>query len=247
MIKEILKRISSLFLLLIILFFFHDTVHGQMFSVEDRTPQERALFTYSSLSIGWEIADFSYTGDPAEAGLDRFDFNDGILTLIFENPGIDFYLGLGGGLTGMNDQTIVNIGAVLYNDFILHRSDNFWVQLPLQINTDLKRVQSNTASRQFQQSSFQVGAGLGIRNRFTQSIRSVIRAVPAYGFSNSQGAFFGGTVFSFDGKARLIIDEVFGNTGLIFGYDFRLKSYNIDNEIFNYDFSGHTISVGITF
>jgi hypothetical protein len=247
MTKKIYTQVSSFFLLLITLLLFHESVNAQMFSVEDRSPRERALFTYSSLSIGWEVADFSFTGDPSEAGLDRFDYNDGILTLIFENPGIDFYLGLGGGLTGMDNQTVVNIGAYLYNDFILHRSENFWVQLPLQINTDLKRVQANTASRQFQQSSFQVGAGLGIRNRFSDSIRSVIRAVPAYGFSNSQGAFFGGTVFSFDGKVRLIIDEVFGDTGLIFGYGFRLKTYNIDNEIFNYDFNGHTISAGITF
>jgi hypothetical protein len=247
MTKQIIKRVSSYVTFLIILFILHESTHAQMFSVEDRSPRERALFTYSSLSIGWEIADFSYTGDPDEAGIDRFDFNDGIITLIFENPGIDFYLGLGGGLTGMDNHTIVNIGAALYNDFILHRSENFWIQLPLQINTDLKRVQSNTASRQFQQSSFQVGAGLGLRNRFTDSMRSVIKVLPAYGFSNSQGAFFGGTVFSFYGKARFIIDDVFGNTGLIFGYDFRLKSYNIDNEIFNYDFNGHTISAGITF
>lgn len=232
---------------LLLLFLLSDTLYGQMFSVDESSPRERAIFSYTSLSMGWEFADFTFTGDPDETVVDRYDFNDGIFKIIFENPGIDFYLGLAGGLTGMENRNFINIGAVLYNNFVLNRSERFWIMIPLQINTDLTRVQNDGANRQFQQSAFQIGAGLAARSQLTENLKSTIRLVPGFGFSNSQGAFFGGTIFSLDGKARIIIDEVIGGRGLIFGYDFRHRSYDIDVEVFNYDFNGHTLSIGIAF
>jgi hypothetical protein len=232
---------------LLFLFLLSDTLYAQMFSVQEQTPRERATLSYTSLSLGWEVGEFTFTGDQDQADLDRYDFSDGILKVTFENPGIDFYLGLAGGLTGMENRSFVNIGAVLYNNFVLTNSENFWLILPLQINTDLTRVQNDGANRQFQQSAFQVGAGLAVTTRISENLRSTIRIVPGYGFSNSQGAFFGGTIFSAEGKARIIFDNVFGERGLIFGYDFRHRSYNIEPDLYNYDFNGHTFSIGITF
>ncbi len=245
-----LTRLTSLFFIAALsLLVLNDSLHAQMFSVDDRAPRESGIFSYRSLSAGWEFGNFSFTGNQEEVSdSERFDFdNQGIFKLTFENPGIDFYLAVAGNLTGMENQNFINVGAVLYNNFVLNSSERFWVLLPLQISTDLTRVNTDQATNQFQQSSFQIGAGLGARAQISENFKSLIRLVPGYGFSNSAGAFFGGTAASLDGKARFILEEVLGSRGLIFGYDFRLKSYNIEGEQFDYDYTGHTISIGITF
>jgi len=245
--KKFIKQTATLFTSLLFLLTISDSLFAQMFSVDDGQRAERTIFTYSSLSAGWEFGDFSFRGDPATAGADRFDFNDGIFKLVFESPGIDMYLGLAGGLTGWEDQNYLNIGATLYNNFVLTRSERFWLTLPLQLNTDLKRVHTDGASRQFQQSAFQVGAGLGGRARLGEDLNITLRIVPSIGFSNSQGAFVGGTASSVDGKARIILDNIFGDRGLILGYSYRFRRYNIDADIYDYDYNGHTLTLGITF
>jgi hypothetical protein len=247
---RLIFRLTSLFFIsALFLFLLTDSLQAQMFTVDDRSPRERGLFSYTSLSAGWEFGNFSFTGNAEEiSDSERFDFDgQGIFKLTFENPGIDFYLAMAGNLTGMENQNFVNVGAVLYNNFVLNSSERFWVLLPLQISTDLTRVNTDEATNQFQQSSFQIGAGLGARAQLSENFKSTVRLVPGYGFSNSAGAFFGGTAASLDGKVRFILDEVFGSRGLIFGYDFRLKSYNIEGEQFDYDYTGHTISIGIIF
>lgn len=249
MYRQIIRLTSQFFISALLLFILTESLHAQMFTVDDRSPRESGLFSYTSLSAGWEFGSFNFTGNQEEiSDAERFDFDSqGIFKLTFENPGIDFYLAVAGDLTGMENQNFINVGAVLYNNFVLNSSERFWVLLPLQISTDLTRVNTDQATNQFQQSSFQIGAGLGARAQITQNFKSLVRLVPGYGFSNSAGAFFGGTAASLDGKARFILDEMLGSRGLIFGYDFRLKSYNIEGEQFNYDYTGHTISIGITF
>ncbi|MEX1063249.1 MAG: hypothetical protein WEC12_06570 [Balneolaceae bacterium] len=218
-----------------------------MFSVEDEPNREPALFSYSSLSFGWELGDFTFQGDPDQTAPDRFDFNDGILKVQFENPGIDMYFGIAGRLTGSENQNYLNIGATISNDFILNRSGRFWFILPLQLNTDLKRSQTEASSNQFQQSAFQLGAGLGLKTQISEQLNAVVRLVPNYGFSNSQGSFVGGTVFSLKGMTRVYLENIFANRAIVLGYDYRYRSYNIDGELFDYDYRGHSLTLGFTF
>ena len=241
-------RITSLPILISLLIFSHfDTLHAQMFTVTDQTDRDRAQFFYRSLQIGWDIAEFTYTGDPEVAGQDRFDFRDPVLRLYFENPGIDMYLGIGGGITGMDDGSYINLGGLLYNNFILSRSDSYRLLLPLLINTDLTVANTDAASTQFRQTAFQIGSGLGSRLIFSDRTSARLQFTPAIGFSTAQGAFFGGTIYSLLGKARIHFDELFGSRGLLLGYDFRHSSYSIDVELFDYDYQGHSFSIGITF
>lgn len=217
-----------------------------MFTVGDGSDTERPAFTYTSLSAGWEIVDFTFTGQPGPVS-ERFDFNDGIFNVRFETPGINMYFGVAGNLTGAEDRNLLNIGALIYNDFILTSSENFQLLLPLQLNTDLMRVQASSASNRFQQSSFQLGAGLGARTGILKQLNATFELVPNYGFSNSQGAFIGGTVFTLNGKARFYLENILANNAVVLGYDYRYKSYNIDADIFNYDYNSHSVTIGITF
>jgi len=221
-------------------------LNAQMFSVEERSPYDREVYR-SSLGLGWEIGDFSYRGDPQAAGNDRYDFTMGILRMHFENPGVNMYFGIAGKLTGSDNQNYLNLGVVLYNDFMLTRPsspDRPHLFVPLQLNTDLMRTNQELSSREFQQTTFQLGTGLGLNNRFHERLRATFRLVPGIGFTNSQGAFIGGSIYSVEGKARFHIVNLLGNRSLLVGYDYRFRRYNIDLEIFNYDLASHTISIG---
>lgn len=167
--------------------------------------------------------------------------------LRFENPGIDMYMGVAGKLTGMDDHSYLNIGANLFNDFVITGTERFWLMLPLQIRTSILRSQPSGAETRFQMSSFQGGAGLGVRAKLSDHINFSTQVIPSYGFSFSQGQFFGGRQFTLEGSVRLYIDNLIGERGLVFGYDYEKRSYDIDADLYDYDFSSHSITLGITF
>jgi len=223
------------------------SVHSQMFTVEDREDRRTVDFRYTSVSFGWEVAEFTFQGNPEAAGDERSDFDDGVFKVRFETPGIDVYLGLAGNLTGMDNQSYVNVGASIYNNFRLTGTERYRLLLPVQINIDLLRSQRDGVTQQFQQSAFQLGGGIAGEYRLRNSILTTLQAVPRLGFSSSQGGVFGGTIFSFEGKARFVVQNIIGSNGLVLGYNFNHRSYSIDEDLFDYDFNGHSITFGITF
>lgn len=218
-----------------------------MFSVGDT--EERAntrLDLYSTLGVTWEIAEFEYQKDdlpPAQ----RADFQNSIIRLRFENPGLNISAGFGGSYTGMDDRSYLNVNAMLYNDIALIRSERFILGLPIQITTDLTSVALQRQGDGFQQSSLVFGTGASMQYRVSERVQMSLRATPNYGFSFSQGAFFGGSLFTTKGVARLFFDEVFGSNTLVIGYDFDFKDYNIDEGQNNYQYLSHSFTVGIAF
>ena len=124
---------------------------------------------------------------------------------------------------------------------------NFLLQLPIQITTDLKRVQQNNTDTEFQQSSFIIGSGIRTVARISDRFDFSLKATPNYGFSFSQGNLFGGSLFRFDGASQLFINNVLGNRGLALGYHFDFRRYDIDGNQNDYDYTSHSISIGITF
>lgn len=220
-----------------------------MFSIEDSSPErQQMLGTATTFSIGWEIGDFDNRNSEL-VNIDDYSFNDSILRLRLESPGIDIGLGLGGSITGMNNNSYVNILARLHNNLNLYMSDerNFMLQAPIQITTDLKRVQQNNVDTEFQQSSFIVGSGIRTVARISESFDFSLKATPNYGFSFSQGNLFGGSLFRFDGATQLIIKNVFRSTGLAIGYHFDFRRYDIDGDQNDYDYTSHSFSIGVTF
>ncbi len=240
-----MKKILSC--LTIIAFFIPELTSAQMFSVgdtEERTDTRLGL--YSTLGVSWEIGEFEYKDDdlpPAQ----RADFQDSIIRLRFENPGLYISAGFGGSFTGMDDRSYLNVNAMLYNDIALVRSQRFILGLPIQITTDLKSVALQQQGDGFQQSSLVFGTGASMRYRVSQRVEMSLRATPNYGFSFSQGAFFGGSLFTTKGVARLFFDRVIGSNTLAIGYDFDFKDYNIDEGRNNYQYLSHSFTVGIAF
>lgn len=218
-----------------------------MFSVgETEERQPTRLDSYSTLGIAWEFGDFDFTGDDLSPE-DRADFEDSILRIRFENPGLDISAGFGGALTGMDDRSYVNVSALLYNDFPLIRSPQFIFALPLQISTDLKSVQIDRSNNSFQQSSFVIGTGASIRYRINQRVGTSLRATPNIGFSFSQGNLFGGRLFRGTTAARLYFNDVISSNSLVIGYDFDYRDYNIEGSQNDYRYLSHSITIGLAF
>lgn len=235
------------YLSLIILFLIPVSSQAQMFSVgeaEERQPTR--LESYSTIGIAWEVGDFDFTGGDMPAD-DRADFEDNILRVRFENPGLDLSMGFAGSLTGMEDRSYLNVNALLYNDFPLIRTPRFIFALPLQIGTDLKSVQIDRSNNSFQQNSFVIGTGASVRYRINRRVGTSLRATPNIGFSFSQGNLFGGRLFRGTTAARLYFNDVIGANSLVFGYDFDYRDYNIEGSQNDYRYLSHSITIGLAF
>jgi len=235
---------STLFISLLLLF--NSPVLGQMFSVDSNEQRERPLFSTTVLSIGLEAADFSYSGSSPNS-VTRLDFNDPIFRVRFETPGLEFNIGVGGAITGMDSRNYVNIGGQLSNNLILYRKENLFIVLPLQLTTDVKRVLDNQTDFEFQISSFSFGTGIGLYSRLSSTFSTSANLNPNYGFSYARGSFFGGQVFHVNGKWRLFINKILPANPIVLGYDFIYKRYMVEGDLYDYDFTGHTITLGFGF
>jgi len=236
----------SLFLLLLI-FSFPQIIHAQMFSVGDPEPRDtRALGTYTLIGISWEIADFEFRGENLPPQ-DQANFNSNVVRFHLENPGLHISAGFGGRITGMNETSYVNVNAMLFNDTPIIRSERFTLSIPIQIITDLKRAQPNESSTDFQQSSLIFGSGITSRARLADRVDLSARITPNYGFSFSQGALFGGSLFRTNGKVRLYFNNVIGENSLSLGYDFDYRNYDIEGNENDYRYSSHAITFGFAF
>lgn len=219
-----------------------------MFSVgeaEDRAPT--TLKNYTIFGVALESADFTFTGEGLE-DINRADFNDNIVRFRLNSPGLNITLGIGGRFTGMDNTSYFNAGATLYNDApIIVNRPRIRIGVPFQISTDMKQVQSNSGDREFQQSSFIFGTGAFAQIKMGTRIDFSVKATPNYGFSFSQGSLFGGSLFRMMGSTRFDIAEVFGQNALSIGYDFDYRVYDIEGNLDDYDYTSHSITLGIGF
>ena len=237
--------ISVLFLTLST-FFLPVTATAQMFSIGDQSEgqQPNAPGIYTIAGFSWEPASFTFQGTGAQLS-ERVDFDDPLLRMRLETPGLEISLALGGKLTGMDETTFTNVNARILNQFYIYRKERLNVFLPVQLTTDLTRVRRANTQFEFQQSSFIVGSGIGSSVRLGERLDFTIRATPNYGFSFAQGNLFGGSLFRFDGKSYLVIRNVIGRRSLALGYHFDFRRFDVEEELNDYDFTSHSFTLGI--
>ncbi|TVQ67388.1 MAG: hypothetical protein EA360_02485 [Balneolaceae bacterium] len=238
-----LLLLSILFLILL----FPAASTAQMFSIDNPEPRrEQTLGTKSMAGLSWEPASFSFWGDPADNN-ELLDFNNSILRFRLDSPSLVISLGFGGNITGMDGTSFLGVNARLLNNLGIIRRPDFQFGIPIQLTSDLTRVRLDDTDTEFQQSSLIFGSGLFSNVKLSDRFSLNIAATPNYGFSFSQGNFFGGSLFRFDGKTLLFIHNLFGESDLTLGYHFDYRRYDIDGNIYDYDFTSHSITLGIAF
>jgi hypothetical protein len=234
---------------LFILAFGFQNVQAQMFSVESKKKSQPTRWN-QSVYVTVAPLDFSYQGADDVQFAGDYELNGITVGLRYEIPGFDIYLNLGGGLTGMNNHSLVNVGAQLYQPFRLVNTKVFDLYAPLQLHTDFTRVVADnqrSGADQFQQSMLAPGAGLIYDVKFGDRVSYLGSGVAEYGYSFAAGNTFVGQVFGVQVQQRLTISNVFGSVGLSFGYDLNYRRYDVEIDRYDYNLLSHNISVGISF
>ncbi|MGK7371526.1 MAG: hypothetical protein ACNS64_15040 [Candidatus Halalkalibacterium sp. M3_1C_030] len=206
----------------------------------------------TAVYLGWEPADFDYTGGTlAITGTEgRFSFSGSLLRLRLETPALHFFLATGGQMTGIDDVSYFDAGVQAGYSFSIIRNKQLSVQIPFQLVSSLTSVNADEGipnAPQFRQGALAAGLGGFIGVRPSERIRLQAAFIPHYGFSFATGGTFGGSLGKLDGKFRLFLDRIFGETGLSLGYNYKFNRYDVDENEFDYDLASHSILVGVTF
>lgn len=232
--------------LLSVLFVMPAKVNAQMFSVGDET-RERANPFAPYLRAGVRTIDFSYQGDPGAITENRdLSFSGTAAQSSFESGGFNIGVSLGNDITGIDNHRYFDLFLKFTNPFYIIRRQNFGAGIPVQLGTKLTNVSRDDGSTEFSQTNLNVGGGGILHFIVPEKLSISTQFMPHIGFSTASGGFVGGNVFSLTGRARLNFFNLIFGRNVSIGYDYDFDSYNIDDEELDYDFSGHTITLGIS-
>ena len=225
-------------------------VQAQMFSVEDENSGEFDLPS-SEVYIGFEPTSVTYEGDEEISTAGRYEYDAPVLRVGYSGRTVNFFMGAGGSITGSEEVAYFDVGGNINYRFPLYVSSQFIVTLPVRISsrfTNITTEQTAVTLDRFRFGSLLAGAGLKANIRTQSNIRVQLGAVPSYGFTFASGGFFGGGLGTLAVNGRLFFDQLLSDDmGLSLGYKYDFRTYNIDEERFDYRIQGHSIQVGITF
>lgn len=217
-----------------------------MFSVGDVT---RAVPIPSSyLRIGLAPTEFVFQGNPlTNPNSTELELSSTALAINLDTPSLNLNLLLANSVTGLDDQSLLDLGLTLSNRFPLIRRSRLSAGIPIQLSSILTTANSERNRENFNQGSFAIGGGAFTNISFGRKASILGEFIPSYGFSNSSGGFFGGSVFMLNGKARINIHNVIFSRSISFGYDFIHRSFDVDDDLFDFDLTSHQITLGISF
>lgn len=219
---------------------------AQMFSVDNKVERRSNPFT-PYVRGGVQIIDFNFTGDITSIqGNKSLAFTGLAAHAKFESGGFDLGVTLGNDITGLSDRNFFDLSLNFSNAFYFIRRPQFGLGVPLMIGTNVTNVRSDAFTDEFSQTNLSAGAGAITRFIVPQRLDISAQLVPKFGFSTASGGFIGGNVFSLRGKARINLYNLIFNKNISLGYDYIYDSFNIDGEEYDYDFTGHTLTLGIS-
>lgn len=240
-----MKRILLLTIVLSSFILLPKAVFSQMFSVGDA--QQQQSFPNSFLRIGTGPATFDYMGnDLSPFGSTLLEFDSNALFVNFETPGLNLALLLANNITGLEEKNYFDLGFTLTNKFALIRRPFITVGLPIQLYSSVTNINNDRAQENFNQVNFGFGGGGFLNLKLGKRITLNNELIPGYGFSNSNGGFFGGSVFYVTGKSRLTFVNLLGRRSVSLGYDFNYRSFDIDGELYDFELKSNLLTIGIS-
>lgn len=218
---------------------------AQMFSVGD-SPQQRTIAN-SFIRFGVGPASFDFMGGNGNAfGSSLLEFDNTVFFANLETPGVNLSLTLGNKITGFDQKNYFDLGFTLSNKFSLIGKKNIVVGIPIQLYSSITNVNNDRSEENFNQVNFAIGGGGFLNFKLGNRISFTNELVPGYGFSNSSGGFFGGSLFYVTGKSRLNFNNLIGSRTISFGYDYNYRSFDIDGELYDFNLKSHLITIGIS-
>lgn len=225
-------------------------LQAQMFSVGETGP--RYSGPLSEVYLGMESMEASYKGDSGVNMAGAFEYSGPVIKLGYNTAGLDLFLSTGGEVTGVEEASYFHTGGNFDFGIRLYRSPKLRLQIPLRLSSRYTNITNNQTLGFQSVNRFQFGmvsGGLGLNGEWqpTKKIRAKLGAIPGYGFSFASGGFFGGSIGVVDAFGKLYIDRLYNDLGLAIGYKYDFRSYNVEDDIYDYDLRGHSIEIGVTF
>ena len=248
------KRFKSVTLftivLLLLAFGQYNPLQAQMFSVGETGSRYSA--PPSEVYIGLEAMDATYKGSSNVDMPGTFEYSGPVIKMGYNTAGLDVFLATGGKVTGVEEASYFHTGGNFDFGINLYRSSKLRLQIPLRLSSRYTNITSNETLSIRSVNRFQFGmvsAGVGVSGEWrpTKKIRARLGVLPGYGFSFATGGFFGGSIGVIDGFGKLYIDRLYNDLGLSIGYKYDFRSYDIEDDIYDYDLRGHSIEIGVTF
>ncbi|MDZ7660395.1 hypothetical protein [Fodinibius sp.] len=225
-------------------------LQAQMFSVGESGPSYNRPM--SELYVGVGSMDANFKGESNLNGAGAFGYSGPVLSVGYNTGGINLYLSTGGKITGVDDRAYFHTGGNFDFGLSLYRSSKINVKIPIRIASRYTNITNNQTFRFLTVNRFQFGmiaAGAGINGvwRPAKNFRIEVGAVPTYGFSFATGGSLGGSIGTVNAHGKLYFDRLFNDKGLSIGYKYDLRSYDIEDDIYDYDMKGHSVEIGVTF
>lgn len=229
-----------------------DLAQAQMFSVGGSNGP-RFDIPQTELYLGVQPLNVNYEGDASPGnGGGVFEFKGSVIRLGYNSSSFDLFMGTGGKVTGIDGASYFDVGGNIDFGINILRSQKLTLELPLRLASRFTNITNDQALGRnilgrFRFGALTAGAGVRLVSRPATNVRIKVGAIPSYGFSFASGGFFGGSLGSMSAMGRLYFDRLFNNIGLSLGYDYNLRNYDIDDDIYDYKITGHSIEIGITF
>ena len=237
---QFVKRIFF-FLLLIV----PSLATAQMFSVKNN--QERINRPTTIVRVGTSLANFDYKGNQAAQDQALLEVDNALLAVTIETFGLTANANIGNSLFGIDSGSFLDLNLKFTNGFGILKQSKIQAGIPIQLNTGLTTSNSDFTENRFNQTYFSGGTGVFLNINPSRKLQFLNNAVLGYGFSNSNGGFFGGTMNYINVGSRVNLLNLIGERTLSIAYDYIFKSYDIDSEIYDYDLTGHQVTIGISF
>ena len=222
-------------------------LQAQMFSVGETGVNYNRPMSELFVGVGSMDADFK-----GGSGSGAFEYTGPVLSVGYNTSGINLYLSTGGKITGVEDRSYFHTGGNFDFGLSLYQSSKINVKIPIRIASQYTNITNNRALlfptvNRFQFGMIAAGAGINGVWRPVKNIRIEVGAVPTYGFSFATGGSLGGSIGTVNAHGKLYFDRLFNDKGLSIGYKYDLRSYDIEDDVYDYDLKGHSVEIGITF
>ncbi|NGP87168.1 hypothetical protein [Fodinibius halophilus] len=224
-------------------------VRAQMFSVGEEEPRFNIPSTI--IYVGLESIDVSYSGPASLNSGGQFEFTGTILRAGYKNRFVNFRIGSGGGITGLEHASYFDAGGDLNVFLDLYKSEKLSLLLPVRISSRFVNMTNSEnyypRFNSFRFGSLAAGVGPKLLLRPMDKLRIHIGGIPSYGFGFASAGSDGGSYASVALNGQLYFDRLFGDSGLSIGYKYFYRSYDIDQNVYDYKIRGHNIEIGFTF
>jgi len=226
--------------------------HAQMFSVSGDAPQTGELLSPpSSISPSLQFVNFSYYGPGGEdLPEDLFNFTGELYGLAYESESLTLSIADRTSLGPEEEIRATRVGLAVRSPATLVAQRNYRITIPFGLNTDYTLVRTSetaNSSSEFAQNSGYVSAGIDALFRISDNILLQSVSTPYFGYTVGSFGSTGGISYKLKQDIRLSVNNIFRQFGMVAGYSFDYARFNNSDTRFRYDWTSHSVMLGVTF